>query len=321
MGFLVPVSLYSWENPDLDACAVRGSDLDAEQQEDVLNKPSLIGNALYEWRRRAADRPTVVFCAGTKHSQATAAAFHSAGVKAVHLDGTTPPAIRQRMTDDLAAGRIQVICNYMVLPEGWDCPPVSCVVLLRRTLSLALYLQMVGRGTRTYANKTNCLVLDHGGNFHIHGHATAHRDWSLSVDRRRRKAEAIKAKDEYKVCPECMNVAALDVLRCPCGYAFSISTTRKKPEIPTARAGTLIDVDTLPPASPHDDTRRNWYWSFLHEQHTAIKKNGDPYAPNFALIRYVQKFRDRPLRGWREEWTRANQDIIANYYARRKHAA
>ena len=67
---------------------------------------------------------------------------------------------RSKILRDFEKGKIQILCNSMLLTEGWDCPSVDCIVVLRPTKSPTLYRQMVGRGTRLHPNKKNLLLLD-----------------------------------------------------------------------------------------------------------------------------------------------------------------
>ena len=98
---------------------------------------------------------TVVFATSVAHSIHIRDEFLKAGVKAAHIDGTTPKPERDAILEQLATEELELVSNCQVLTEGWDCPPVSCIVLARPTKSFGLYLQMVGRGLRSYPDKTD----------------------------------------------------------------------------------------------------------------------------------------------------------------------
>src|SRR5205823_909224 len=91
---------------------------------------------------------------------AIAEAFAAAGITAEGVDGTTPLDVRRATLARFEAGTTQVLTNCQVFTEGWDCPRVDCVIVARPTRSRAFYTQMVGRGTRTYPGKDDCLILD-----------------------------------------------------------------------------------------------------------------------------------------------------------------
>lgn len=105
------------------------------------------------------DRPTIAFFPTVETSQMAQAAFASAGYAAEHIDGTTPAEDRQMTYKRLRSGETRVVTNCMVLTEGFDEPSVSCVIVGRPTQSRPLFAQMIGRGTRLYPDKRDCLVM------------------------------------------------------------------------------------------------------------------------------------------------------------------
>lgn len=111
-----------------------------------------------EMAARCADRKTVVFLPLIKTSQKFRDLLNAHGFRAAEVNGQS--ADRREVLDDFAAGKYNVLCNSMLLTEGWDCPSVDCVVVLRPTKVRSLYSQMVGRGTRLSEGKTDLLLLD-----------------------------------------------------------------------------------------------------------------------------------------------------------------
>lgn len=105
-----------------------------------------------------ADRKTVIFLPLVKTSKRMAQLLNEAGLSAVEINGETPD--RAERFKDFREGKYQVLCNAMLATEGWDCPPVDCVVILRPTKIRSFYQQMVGRGTRLYPGKNELLLLD-----------------------------------------------------------------------------------------------------------------------------------------------------------------
>src|SRR2546428_5534366 len=86
--------------------------------------------------------------------------FRAAGIAAAALDGTPPLGPRRAILQRLHTGETRVVANCAVLTEGFDEPSVDCIIIARPTQSAVLYQQMLGRGTRTYPGKIDCLVLD-----------------------------------------------------------------------------------------------------------------------------------------------------------------
>ena len=105
-----------------------------------------------------SDRKTVVFLPLIHTSQTFCSLLQEMGVSAAEVNGNTID--RAEILRDFEAGRYSVLCNSMLLTEGWDCPSVDCVVMLRPTKVRSLYQQAVGRGTRLFPGKTELLILD-----------------------------------------------------------------------------------------------------------------------------------------------------------------
>jgi len=111
-----------------------------------------------EMEKVAKDRKIVVFLPLVKTSQKFTELLNQAGFKAVEVNGESKD--RAEILADFDSGKYNVLCNSMLLTEGWDCPSVDCVVVLRPTKVRSLYSQMVGRGTRLFPGKSELLLLD-----------------------------------------------------------------------------------------------------------------------------------------------------------------
>jgi superfamily II DNA or RNA helicase len=110
-------------------------------------------------------RATLAFCASVAQAEQMAHAFRRAGIAAAALHGALPAHVRAVRLDAFARGRIKVLANVAVLTEGFDHPPVGCVMLLRPCGAKALLTQMIGRGLRAAPGKRDCVVLDFGASF------------------------------------------------------------------------------------------------------------------------------------------------------------
>jgi hypothetical protein len=166
---------------------------------------------------------------------------------------------------------------------------------------MGLYLQMAGRALRPAAGKEDCVLLDHGGCVYRHGLVDCDRIWSLDGDYERRKA-AKRIKDQQdlvKVCPDCDRVAELCEERCSCGYVFS-----KRSRGPKQVSGELELVTDAKPISD-DEKRRKYEW-WLTEQTTKRRKDGSPYSPAYAVVKFRAMYGHPPKRGWREDWELKN---------------
>lgn len=111
-----------------------------------------------EMLKNASDRKTVVFLPLVKTSQKFTEILNRKGFKAAEVNGESKD--RAEILKEFDDDKYNVLCNSMLLTEGWDCPSVDCVVILRPTKVRSLYSQMVGRGTRLHPGKTELLLLD-----------------------------------------------------------------------------------------------------------------------------------------------------------------
>ena len=166
---------------------IRGGAIDAvgEYSESGIEQANqdrpdvMTAGALRFWQFHAAERQTVVYAISQEHARNLTAVFNDAGIPAAVMLSDTPPDERARVIESFGNGKLRVLVNVAVATEGFDLPDASCVVITRPTMSLALYLQMVGRGLRPKANGGDCLILDLAGNAELHGLPEETRQWSL----------------------------------------------------------------------------------------------------------------------------------------------
>jgi superfamily II DNA or RNA helicase len=161
-GFLSPVRGIAVRSPELDLSAVRSSrgDYQVNDLGRALEDSGVLDIIPKAYTEHAADRPGVVFLPTVQTAQHAADSLNASGIRTAVISGETPREDRVRIFEDYRTGRVQVLSNCMVLTEGFDAPHTSCIVVARPTQSNPLYVQMVGRGTRTFPGKTDCLVLD-----------------------------------------------------------------------------------------------------------------------------------------------------------------
>ena len=141
---------------DLSGVSVQAGDFRAADIDTALD-PYLYQIA-DEMAAHCANRKTVVFLPLIKTSQKFRDILNSKGFRAAEVNGNSDD--RAAILSDFDAGRYNVLCNSMLLTEGWDCPSVNCIVVLRPTKVRSLYCQMVGRGTRLCDGKDDLLLLD-----------------------------------------------------------------------------------------------------------------------------------------------------------------
>ena len=156
-GYLSPIKAVTIPlQLDLTGVAMQSGDFKASDIDTALD-PYLYQIA-DEMKNYCADRKTVVFLPLVKTSQKFRDILNDAGFNAAEVNGNSED--RAEILADFDSGKYNVLCNSMLLTEGWDCPSVDCVIVLRPTKVRSLYCQMVGRGTRLCDGKDHLLLLD-----------------------------------------------------------------------------------------------------------------------------------------------------------------
>ena len=166
------------------------------------------------WQKHATDRPTIAYAVSVDHAHNLTAVFNDSGIPAAVILGDSNREERDKAIDGFRDGTIKVLVNVIVATEGFDLPDASCIAIARPTMSLALYLQMVGRGLRP--KDGNCLILDLAANSVTHGLPEEDREWSLKP-----RGEQFLGEAPIVWCPECETVSHAASHHCRnCGYAF-----------------------------------------------------------------------------------------------------
>lgn len=156
-GYLTPIKALTIPlTIDVSSVSVQAGDFKASDIGTALD-PYLEGIA-QEMKKYCADKKTVVFLPLVKTSQKFRDILNYHGFQAAEVNGDSQD--RAEILKDFEDGKYNVLCNSMLLTEGWDCPSVDCVVVLRPTKVRSLYCQMVGRGTRLSHGKDHLLLLD-----------------------------------------------------------------------------------------------------------------------------------------------------------------
>ena len=168
----------------IDSLQKRGADGDYQNKEMdmLLNKKPSIERLYQSLEEFGKDRKGIVYAINISHAQKITKLYQEHGVKAIAIDSKTPATERQQDIDAFKKGDIQVLVNVDIFSEGFDCPDVEFVQLARPTLSLAKYLQMVGRGLRVAKGKKNCVIIDNVGLYRVFGLPSQVWNWNAMFE-------------------------------------------------------------------------------------------------------------------------------------------
>lgn len=206
------------------------ADYDMTQIGQIMDKSVVNERVFEEWQRVAGARRTVVFCSTVDHATHVNGLFMERGIRAEVVTGNHATGERRALLKRLDTGETQVVFNVAVLVEGFDCQPISSVVLLRPCSHKSTMLQMIGRGLRRVdperypgISKDNCAVLDFGYSLLTHGNLNV----DVELDPEKKTIPAIK-------CPECGTLVPASAMECPvCGELL------REPQLPAAGLGAI----------------------------------------------------------------------------------
>lgn len=216
-GYLSPYKYYAPSVTDLSALPKKGRDFDKEKASELLSTRAVFGDVIKHYKKLADGLQTICYCSSIRHSERMAEEFQASGINAVHFDGDTPKKQRDKIVKDFREKNIQVLCNVDLISVGFDCPNVDCCILLRPTMSTALYIQQSNRALRYREGKT-AIILDHVNNYERHGLPDDERDWTL--EGKFKNGSAYQENGELKVrqCANCFGVFKYSRI-CPyCGF-------------------------------------------------------------------------------------------------------
>jgi len=209
-----PVTKKTHNKADMRGVAKRGGDYVESEMESRFTEGDLVERSVNEIIVQTENRNKVlIFTSGIKHAHAVLDALPIGQAGIVTSKQTN--AQNEKALRYFSDGYIKYLVNVNVLTTGYNEKAIDCVVLLRKTLSPGLYVQMVGRGTRLYPGKEDFLVLDFGGNIDTHGPIDKIDIYNPTENSNRETGAPIKE------CPQCGSLLHVSIRICPdCEYKF-----------------------------------------------------------------------------------------------------
>ena len=219
-GWLATPHTYAMHPVDTSTLQSARGEFTEASLDDAFNRPKVYEGVVKEFCSKWRDKKAIVFCVNISATINTALEF------AEKLDGGRVYAVhskmsveaRARVMGDFVASKDGILVNCGIATTGFDCPDIEVVVVNRATKSVALWLQMVGRASRTTADKTTFTILDFGENVTRLGFWQEPRDWVYLFENPKKKGEGVAP---VKECPVCNCVVYASVMICPnCNFEF-----------------------------------------------------------------------------------------------------
>ena len=202
---------------------------------------AIYGDVVQHYKKLAEGRRAILYAHSVEASEQIADEFKHHGIKAVHADAKTPKAQRENIMQAFRNGEIQVLCNVDLISEGFDVPDCSCVIQMRPTASLVLFMQQSMRSMRYQPNK-EAIIIDHVGNFTRHGLPNTEHNWGEHFAGTAKNKRSSKVSDDLQMtdCPECFGVFEGKHDNCPlCGFELQ---TEEQKELERIDAE-LVEID------------------------------------------------------------------------------
>lgn len=216
-GVLCNPRIFAPHAPDHRQARFTGREFTQATALQQMTQSAVLTRCVDHWRAKANNLSTVAFCVSVDHANQVAKTFTDAGVPAAAISADTPIEERERLYAHLRDGGLKVLANCEVIGLGWDLPSLQCVMLMRPTASLAMFIQMCGRGSRKADGKDHYVLLDLAGNALLHGSPAAPRDWESLPSATLARPDITSAVPSFR-CQSCFFVHEARPERCQsCG--------------------------------------------------------------------------------------------------------
>lgn len=218
--FLAPVDYYAPSQIDASKLKTKRTGDYSESSIKEAMKPKIYGNAVKHYLKLAAGKQAIAYTYNVDSAIQLAHAFNNQGITARAVAGSTPKEERRKIIEDYRAGKIKIVTNAELFTEGLDLPNVDCVIMLRPTQSLSLYLQFAMRSMNPREGKT-ATIIDHVGNVKRFGLPTDDREWTLEGREKGKTSSSGATIKSVTVCQTCFASFYRTGGTCPyCGAAL-----------------------------------------------------------------------------------------------------
>ena len=231
-GFLLNAKAYGVASDvvGVQKFKTTGGDFDTKQLDDFYSSEQMVLNVIKAYQLYSLDKKALIFNVNINHNNTVFSYFRECGYNVYSIDGETPINERKEILYKFKTESDAILCNVGVLTTGFDEPSIQTIFLNRATKSLALYLQMIGRGSRTFENKDNFTIIDLGKNTDRFGFYDSPYDWEFMFKFGKSVGDGTGVPPS-KECPECKAIQHARKVVCDCcGYDFAEEKEKQEKE-------------------------------------------------------------------------------------------
>lgn len=240
-NFLAPFDYYAPNLTDLEALKKSSTGDYTKKSMDNAVSRAIFGDVVKHYKELANGKKTILYAHSVEASKELAQTFIDNGINATHADAKTSKVEREKIMDGFKNGDIEVLCNVDLVSEGYDVPDCSCVILVRPTASLVLYLQQSMRAMR-YQKGKKATIIDHVGNISIHKQPNYPHEWTIESRDKKTKKNNTDNELPIKQCLYCYRINHANVRFCEgCGEEFPIEEN----EMQVIEDAKLEKIDTF----------------------------------------------------------------------------
>lgn len=189
---------------------------------------TIYGDVIKTYRDKVDGQQAIVYAHSIAFSKQIAQQFRDAGINAAHCDSKTPQRERDKIMTDFKKGTLKVLSNCDLISEGYNVPDCSCVIMLRPTESLVLFIQQSMRCMRFKPGK-QATIIDHVANYTRFGLPNTPHKWTLADREKKKKSTNTTVDTPIKQCAFCFAVIPAQSKNCPlCGHEVEVVQTEIK---------------------------------------------------------------------------------------------
>ena len=297
-GFLASPKTFVKTNVDVSQLQIKGKDFSEVSLNNVYNKPKTYIGVVEDYMLKFNRKKAICFCVNIEHTLNTHHQFITHGVEAYYIDSNMPDYERDTNIAKFKTSKYGVLVNCGIATTGFDVPDIEVVIVNRATMSLALWLQMCGRGSRPTPTKKEFTILDYGDNVKRLGHWEAERDWVAIFNSKPKKAKELQMPAPTKICPKCEAMIFASARVCKhCEYIFELGSK--------AEGGDLQEFTYVPLKKVYDlslseildlQKKRKYKQHFVeHLLYSTRNKHGDRLTTFWDEKGYGEGYRVRRI--------------------------